>query len=90
MKSFNNSFKLATQAILIQSFLFFLHIKIIAADLFVNSGQRIGETSGWSVSLADLDGDHDLDALVDGAIWLNDGTGIFTKTNQTNNTLQTI
>ncbi len=51
-----------------------------------DSGQRLGAAHSWDVSLGDLDGDGDLDALVANgsqgdeasAVWLNDGRGIFT------------
>jgi hypothetical protein len=58
-----------------------------ASDLFVDSGQRLGNEVTWSVALGDVDGDGDLDAVVAnfdvGAIvWLNDGTGHFTDSDQ--------
>jgi hypothetical protein len=57
---------------------------------FVDSGQRLGSARSADVSLGDLDGDGDLDALVanDGkngggnAVWLNDGHGFFTASEQ--------
>jgi hypothetical protein len=57
---------------------------------FTDSGQRLGTSTGRSVGLGDLDGDGDLDAVVGNgatlgtvipepnAIWLNDGSGVFT------------
>lgn len=78
MKSLSGSFRTFAAVILIQFCLFFLNPKLVAIDLFVDSGQKLGETSAWSVSLADLDGDQDLDALIDGRIWLNDSKGFFT------------
>ncbi len=59
----------------------------LASDLFVDSGQRLGNEASWSVALGDVDGDGDLDAVVAnfdvGAIvWLNDGAGQFTDSGQ--------
>ncbi len=56
-------------------------------DLFVDSGQRLGNEITWSVALGDVDGDGDLDAVAAnldaGAIvWLNDGAGRFTDSGQ--------
>jgi hypothetical protein len=55
----------------------------------VDSGQRLGNASSYSVALGDLDGDGDLDALVgteDGwTVWINQGgkqngiAGVFTQ-----------
>jgi hypothetical protein len=61
--------------------------------LFGDSDQRLGEGDSWDVRLGDLDGDGDLDAWVANAnlygeegganrIWLNDGAGAFTPTDQ--------
>jgi len=52
-------------------------------ELFIDSGQRLGEGASWDVALGDLDRDGDLDAVVantdiGATIWLNDGSGIFT------------
>lgn len=52
---------------------------LLSQDLFIDSGKNLGEISSWSVAIADLDGDGDLDACVDGNIWLNNGAGIFSK-----------
>jgi hypothetical protein len=59
---------------------------------FIDSGQRLGEASSRQVSLADLDGDGDLDAAIsiDGRldhrtaleIRLNDGQGNFPAVSQ--------
>ncbi len=58
---------------------------------FSDSGQTLGNWFGSAVSLGDVDKDGDLDALVanngektDNApvLWLNDGTGVFTDSNQ--------
>jgi len=56
----------------------------------VDSGQRLGSARSWDVSLGDLDGDGDLDAFVangmrdneSSEIWLNDGLGTFTASEQ--------
>ncbi|MDM8519959.1 FG-GAP-like repeat-containing protein [Anaerolineales bacterium HSG6] len=58
---------------------------------FTDSEQKIddGEWGSTSVSLADLDGDKDLDVFIghnsswtDRDVWLNNGTGIFSNTGQ--------
>jgi len=51
----------------------------MAQELFVDSGQRLGQADSWAVSLVDLDGDGDLDAYLDDRIWLNDGHGVFSE-----------
>jgi hypothetical protein len=52
---------------------------LMAQELFVDSGQRLGQADSWTVSLVDLDGDGDLDAYLDERIWFNDGHGVFTE-----------
>ena len=60
--------------------------------VFVNSGQRLGNSNSQDSSLADLDGDGDLDVFVSNKfvpnnpgmsqqdeIWFNDGKGHFTR-----------
>jgi hypothetical protein len=53
---------------------------------FVDSEQRLGEERSRNVSLGDLDGDGDLDALVgnegQAQVWLNDGGGTFSGSSQ--------
>jgi hypothetical protein len=60
---------------------------------FSDSGQRLGNEETYDVALGDVDGDGDLDALVANAnmfgdyaqpnrLWLNDGAGFFTPTDQ--------
>jgi hypothetical protein len=58
---------------------------------FIDSGQKLGAWFGTAVSLGDVDQDGDLDALVanngeqsDNAtvLWLNDGKGMFTDSQQ--------
>ncbi|MEC9477495.1 MAG: FG-GAP-like repeat-containing protein [Planctomycetota bacterium] len=54
---------------------------------FLDSGQALGSSSSIAVSLGDVDGDGDLDALVANAgqpdrIYLNDGGGIYSDSGQ--------
>ena len=63
---------------------------------FTDSGQRLGNSATGSVALGDLDGDGDLDAfevnlggrsesinsVTGNMVWLNDGTGHFTDSEQ--------
>lgn len=54
---------------------------------FRDSGVRLGVSRGLSVSLADLDGDSDLDAFITveyegNEVWFNDGEGNFTDSDQ--------
>ena len=58
---------------------------------FSDSGQQLGDPNlrgGTGVSMADIDGDSDLDAMVEyfqspNKIFLNDGKGIFSESNNT-------
>ncbi|MBU0595624.1 VCBS repeat-containing protein [Candidatus Bipolaricaulota bacterium] len=64
-----------------------LSFAAIADDLFVDSGQRLGEGASWGVALGDVDLDGDLDAVVanldiGATVWLNDGRGGFTDSGQ--------
>ncbi len=60
---------------------------------FVDSGQTTPFSDTYAVALGDLDGDGDLDALIANGIdqanqvWLNDGSGILTHSNQSLGTL---
>ena len=59
----------------------------VSQDLFVDSGQRLGEGATWGVALGDVDLDGDLDAVVanediGGVVWLNDSRGQFTDSGQ--------
>ena len=58
-----------------------------ADDLFVDSGQRLGNGVSDQVKLGDVDGDGDLDAVVgiegDAAVlWINNGDALFEESNQ--------
>ena len=53
-----------------------------AAISFVDNGQKLGTGDSWYVQLVDINGDGRLEAYFDGAIWLNDGQGHFTKSEQ--------
>jgi len=48
--------------------------------------QMLGNSDSYSVSLADLDGDGDVDAFIanigQNKVWLNDGMGVFTDSGQ--------
>ena len=60
---------------------------VASAGAFTDSGQTLGSASSLSVSLADVDGDGDLDAMTanDGAankVWLNNGSGTYTDSGQ--------
>jgi hypothetical protein len=46
---------------------------------FADSGQQLGTTNSWDVQLVDINEDGVLEAYFEGAIWLNDGQGHFTK-----------
>ena len=56
--------------------------------VFTDSGQSLGMGPSFSVVLADVDGDGDLDAFVANSanqankVWLNDGSGVFTDSGQ--------
>jgi hypothetical protein len=68
---------------------------------FTDSGQRLGLSNGRSVELGDVDGDGDLDAVVangrtqfgiakqPNVVWLNDGSGVFTVSQELGNTATT-
>jgi hypothetical protein len=55
---------------------------------FIDSGQSLGSSGSFHVSLEDLDGDGDQDAFVTNyndqpnKVWLNDGSGNFTDSGQ--------
>jgi hypothetical protein len=58
-------------------------------EIFVDSGQHVGENdfNGIALGLGDLDGDGDLDAVTGSyvqpsVVYLNDGAGVFTSTGQ--------
>jgi len=57
---------------------------------FTDSGQELSAAQSWDVALGDLDGDDDLDVFVanasqggePNAVWINDGRGTFTLSDQ--------
>jgi flagellin-like hook-associated protein FlgL len=55
---------------------------------FTDSGQSLGSSNSWEVSLGDVDNDGDLDAFVasrnnqPNKVWINDGNGTFTDSGQ--------
>jgi hypothetical protein len=61
-----------------------------SGDLFVNSGQSLGNGASFSLAIGDLDGDGHLDVFVaNGAaggeaneVWLNNGLGLFSTNGQ--------
>ena len=53
-----------------------------AAVSFADNGQKLGTGDSWYVQLGDLNGDGRLEAYFDGAVWLNDGHGNFTQSDQ--------
>jgi len=60
---------------------------LLAADLFVDSGQRLGNEASWGIALGDIDSDGDYDAVIannlePAFVWLNDGSGQFTDSGQ--------
>ncbi|MBU1050532.1 VCBS repeat-containing protein [Candidatus Bipolaricaulota bacterium] len=59
----------------------------VAQELFVDSGQRLGNSATWDVATGDLDADGDIDVVTadidtGATIWLNDGAGTFTDFGQ--------
>ena len=64
---------------LLSSFCFISNSNSFSQPLLIDSGQKLGEVSCWSVSLQDLNGDGILDACIDGQFWINNGKGVFTK-----------
>jgi dienelactone hydrolase len=53
-----------------------------AAVSFADNGQKLGTGESWHVQLVDINGDGRLEAYFDGAIWLNDRQGHFSKSEQ--------
>ena len=73
-------------AVVMAVLMFVMPIQTVYAapnNLFTDSGQALGNSKSTDVSLADVDGDGDLDAVVanfdrnPNKVWLNDGTGHF-------------
>jgi hypothetical protein len=59
----------------------------ISRDLFLDSGQRLGNEATWHVASGDLDSDGDIDIVtantdLGAVIWRNDGAGTFTDAGQ--------
>ncbi|WP_141700018.1 Ig-like domain-containing protein, partial [Candidatus Marithrix sp. Canyon 246] len=62
-------------------------VKAGNGGILSDSGQSLGSSSSYSVSLGDVDGDGDLDAVVANfgeanKLWLNDGSGTFSDSGQ--------
>jgi hypothetical protein len=79
------------QALLLLFTLSFLQSINNAQISFSNSGQNIGNSRSWSISLSDVENDGDLDALVSNwdfsdnqecILWLNNSNGSFIKSSQ--------
>jgi hypothetical protein len=70
------------KSILLLLFVIAFYSAGLAQALFIDSGQKLGESSCWSVSLQDLNGDGIPDACIDGQFWTNDGKGFFTKSDK--------
>lgn len=49
---------------------------------FADNGQQLGTGESWYIQLVDINGDGQVAAYFDGAIWLNDGQGHFSKSGQ--------
>lgn len=62
---------------------FFSIVHLSGQVSFISNGQSITSSDSWDIRLVDIDGDGDLDAYFEKKVWLNDGNGIFTKTNTT-------
>jgi len=56
---------------------------LFAQISFVTNGQSLTTTNAWDVQLVDIDGDKDIDAYIEQKVWLNDGSGNFSKTSTT-------
>ncbi|MCP4538116.1 MAG: hypothetical protein GY832_13325 [Chloroflexi bacterium] len=58
----------------------------LPSGFFIDSGQLLGSTTSRSVSLTDVDGDGDRDAIIanngTNKVWLNDGNATFTDSGQ--------
>ena len=69
------------------SIVFLVALTGYGEDLFVDSGQRLGDGATWGVAIGDVDRDGDLDAVVanldiGAVVWLNDSHGLFTDSGQ--------
>lgn len=49
---------------------------------FTDNGQQLGTGESWYIQLVDSNGDGHLDAYFEGTIWLNNGQGHFSKSEQ--------
>ena len=57
------------------------------SQVFIISGQSLGDGATFSISLGDIDGDSDIDAVIAGyespnMVWTNNGSGILTLSQQ--------
>ncbi len=62
---------------------------VSADDLFVDSGQSLGQENNYGLAFGDVDGDGDIDAVTASIssieptkIWLNNGSGVFLDSGQ--------
>ncbi len=72
---------------MVLAFIVVFPFSTFAEDIYIDSGQILGNSNSEDVVLGDVDGDGDLDAFVANynhanRVWLNDGSGLFTDSGQ--------